>query len=88
VDDDKRAAASEHLPIQPAGGEMTPNELRARLTRLHLERCEAEAAGLHACAIYMDDLNAEIGECREALLATRVTEIATARAQIWGPQFG
>jgi len=63
---------------------MTPTELHARLTALHLERREAEATGLTACEAYMNDLEAEIGECREALTAARVTEIACARAELGG----
>jgi hypothetical protein len=67
---------------------MTTRELHTRLAALHLERREAEAAGLTTCEAYMNDLEAEIGECCEALVVARVTQIACARAEMWGPLSG
>jgi hypothetical protein len=67
---------------------MNSFQIHARLAELHSEWREAEAVGLTGCAPYMHDLEAEIGECREALVAARVTEIACARAELWGPLNG
>jgi hypothetical protein len=67
---------------------MFVSELRARLYRLQLERIEAHAQGLAECALYMDDLEAEISECRAAFAGAIVTEIAIVRAQLSGPLLG
>jgi hypothetical protein len=67
---------------------MNPNELRARLDQLALERLEAESAGLTSCEPYMRDLEEEICECRVALTGARVTEIAVERAELYGPLLG
>jgi hypothetical protein len=63
-------------------------ELRARLDRLHLERLEAESVGLTRCRPYMEDLEQEISECRAALAGATVTDIAVARAELYGPLVG
>jgi hypothetical protein len=67
---------------------MSSNELRARLDELAVERLEAETAGLTACEPYMNDLEAEISQCRAAFVGTCVTEIAVARAAVSGPLVG
>ena len=67
---------------------MSSNEIRAQLNSLARERLEAEAVGLTACESYMQDLEAEISECRAALVGARVTEIAVARAELNGPLVG
>jgi hypothetical protein len=67
---------------------MSSNEIRAQLNALARERLEAEAAGLTACVPYMEDLEAEISQCRAALVGARVTEIVVARAKLNGPLVG
>jgi hypothetical protein len=67
---------------------MSSNELRDRLDELALERLTAEANGLATCEPYMKDLEAEMSECRAALVGTRVTEIALTRAELNGPLVG
>ena len=67
---------------------MYANEIRARLDSLHLERLEAEAIGLNRCEAYMADLEDEIAQCRAAYLGAAVTEIAVARAELFGRLVG
>jgi hypothetical protein len=67
---------------------MDPNELRARLDQLALERLEADSAGLTSCEPYVRDLEEEICECCLALTRARVTEIAVERAELHGPLLG
>jgi hypothetical protein len=67
---------------------MTPAHFRARLDRLREELVEAELAGLTSCDAYMVDLEEEIAECRFALVAASVTEIAVERAQLQGALVG
>jgi hypothetical protein len=67
---------------------MYTSEIRAHLNRLHLERLEAESAGLGGNEAYMADLENEISECRAAFVGAAVTEIAIARAELSGRQTG
>jgi hypothetical protein len=67
---------------------MYTSEIRARLDRLHVERLEAEFAGLTACEAYMRDLENEISECRAAFVGAAVTEIAVARGELYGRLLG
>ena len=67
---------------------MTATEINARLNRLRLERLEAEVAGLTRCEDYMADLEDEIAECREELVAAAVTEIAVLRGELFGRHAG
>lgn len=67
---------------------MTATHINARLTRLRLERLEAEVAGLADCEEYMTDLEDEIAECREELVAAAVTDIAVLRGELFGRQEG
>jgi hypothetical protein len=67
---------------------MTSTDIRARLYRLHEELIEAELVGLTSCEAYMLDLEEEIAECRFALVAASVTEIAVERAQLEGALVG
>jgi hypothetical protein len=67
---------------------MASADIRAQLYRLHEELMEAELAGLTSCNAYMLDLAEEIAECRFALIAASVTEIAVERAQQEGALVG
>ena len=67
---------------------MTAADARARLERLAVERREALQAGLGHNPLYMDDLAAEIEASHTAYVGLAVTEIATFRAQLSGPQAG
>jgi hypothetical protein len=66
---------------------MTTTELHDHLQTLHAERA---AAALHGVDndLYLTDLRAEIEATRHALVGTAVTEIASFRAQLSGPQVG
>ncbi len=63
---------------------MNISELRAHLDLLHLERLEAESAGLGDCDAYMQDLEDEISECRAVYVGAVVTELATLRGALSG----
>lgn len=63
-------------------------EVRSRIVALEVERIEAIEAGLGSNATYMDDLESELGNHRDAYVGMAVTEIATLRAQLNGPLLG
>jgi hypothetical protein len=63
-------------------------ELQMRLKELQAERLLASSAGLAADGAYMADLKDEIAEVRAAYVGAAVTEIATLRAELFGPQVG
>ena len=67
---------------------MSSLEIRAHLQELAQERMAAEAAGLAADADYMADLESEVIEYRRALVGAVVTEIATLRGELFGPNIG
>jgi hypothetical protein len=67
---------------------MTATDARTELQRLEAERLEATRMGLDANATYMDDLTRDIAASRAAYVGLAVTEIATLRAQLGGPQVG
>lgn len=67
---------------------MSALELRARLGRLAAERLEAADAGLAANDLYMRDLDQDLTAAREAYVGVVVTEIATLRGELFGPQLG
>ena len=67
---------------------MTATDARTELRRLEAERLEAARIGLEANARYMDDLERDIETSRAAYIGLAVTEIATLRAQLSGPQVG
>ena len=67
---------------------MNASEIRAHLTRLQMERIDADAAGLTHCEAYMADLDDEISLCRAAFVGAAVTEIAVARGELSGRQTG
>jgi hypothetical protein len=63
-------------------------ELQIRLRELQAERMLASSEGLAADAAYMADLDDEIADVRAAYVSAAVTEIATLRAELSGPQLG
>jgi hypothetical protein len=68
--------------------EMPAAEVRRYLLRLQAERALALDTGVAKAALYMSDIDEEIELCREVYVASAVTEIATLRAEISGPQTG
>ena len=67
---------------------MSAFELRTQLLELHAERALAEETGVAGIASYMDDLQRDIDRSEAAYVGAAVTEIATFRAQLHGPNFG
>jgi hypothetical protein len=59
-----------------------------QLRRLEAERLDAVEAGLGENALYMADLEHDIEASRATYMGIVVTEIATLRAQLGGPQVG
>jgi hypothetical protein len=66
----------------------TAVDVKQHLMLLHEERALAIEAGLGADPAYMADLEDEIAATRAAWVGAAVTEIATLRGQLSGPQFG
>ena len=60
----------------------------AKLRRLEAERLDAVEAGLGGNELYMTDLKNDIEASRTIYVGLAVTEIATLRAQLGGPQVG
>jgi hypothetical protein len=67
---------------------MTATDARHQLQRLQAERLDAVEAGLGANALYMADLETDIEASRTAYIALAVSEIASFRAQLSGPNEG
>jgi hypothetical protein len=67
---------------------ITANEARYRLALCHTERSVAIAEGLGGNATYLAHLDAEIAEWEDAYVLAAVTEIASFRSQLSGPQEG
>jgi hypothetical protein len=63
-------------------------EKQHELQALEAERALAWIEGLSSDSAYMDDLRSEIAATRSAYVAMAVTEIATLRAELSGPQEG
>jgi predicted protein tyrosine phosphatase len=66
-------------------------EMHIRLKELQAERLFASREGLGADTAYMAymaDLDDEIAEVSDAYIGAAVTEIATLRAELVGPQLG
>jgi hypothetical protein len=66
----------------------TAYEVRLRLGRLAAERLDAIEAGLGDNAIYMRELDEDLTAARASYVGLAVTEIATLRGQLCGPQHG
>jgi hypothetical protein len=67
---------------------MSALELRDHLLLLRAESAAAVLEGASALASYHDDLQEEIRTTEEAYTCAVLTEIATFRAEIDGPQLG
>ncbi len=67
---------------------MTTTEIRTHLDTLAEERAAALAWGADAIPAYIDDLEREIDDFRAAYVGAAVTEIASFRAMLSGPQQG
>ena len=67
---------------------MNAFEARNQLAQLELERALAETTPLVGQPAYLADLEAEIEVQRAVYVAAAVTEIATLRAELFGPQVG
>ena len=63
-------------------------EIQMRLKEVQAERLLAASEGLAANALYMADLEDEIAELSTAYVGAAVTEIATLRSALSGPQVG
>ena len=67
---------------------MSAVEMQIRLQGLQTERALASIEGLAGNSAYMTDLENEIVATHFAFVGEAVTEIATMRALLSGPQFG
>ena len=76
------------MPPQPSEPLMTATDARLELHRLQAERLDAADAGLAENARYMAELETDLEASRVAYVALAVTEIATLRAELSGPQVG
>jgi hypothetical protein len=66
----------------------TAVDIHAHLLELHAERARASIEGLAVDSVYMADLDGEIEATVRAYVGAAVTEIATFRAELSGPQVG
>jgi hypothetical protein len=67
---------------------MSAIEIQDHLQQLHVERALALIEGLEEQTAYMADLEDEIAATRSAYVGAAVTEIASLRAELSGPQVG
>ena len=67
---------------------MSATDLHARLQELESERALAHLTGIAGVKLYMRDLEREIRVSRNAWRGAAVTEIASFRGQLFGPQVG
>jgi hypothetical protein len=72
---------------RPEESVMTALDARARLQRLAVQRMETIASGDGTPAA-LEELTADIDSCRAEYVALAVTEIASLRAHLSGPQKG
>ena len=63
-------------------------ELQVLWRELRAERLLVTSMGMPADGAYMADLEEEIAETSSAYIGAAVTEIATLRAELFGPQVG
>jgi hypothetical protein len=67
---------------------MSAIEIQDHLQQLQAERALALIEGLEDNVAYMADLEDEIAAARSAYVGAAVTEIASLRAELSGPQLG
>ena len=67
---------------------MNTIELRTQLLALEAERAAAAEWGLASVPAYINDLDGEIEKWRAAYVGAAVTEIASLRSALSGPQVG
>jgi hypothetical protein len=67
---------------------MTAIDIQNHLGELESERMLASLLGFSDDPAYMADLTVEITAARHAYVGAAVTEIATLRAELSGPQWG
>ena len=67
---------------------LTTSEIRSHLETLAEERAAALEWGADAIPTYIADLQREIDDYRAAYVGAAVTEIASFRARLSGPQVG
>lgn len=67
---------------------MSSHDVRLQLGRLTAERLDAIDAGLGSNVTYMRGLQQDLVAARTAYVGLAVTEIATLRGQLFGPQAG
>jgi hypothetical protein len=67
---------------------MFATEMHNHLQELHAERALARIEGRASDSAYMADLDQEIAATSSAYVGAALTEIASLRAQLSGPQFG
>jgi hypothetical protein len=75
-------------PITIHSSSLSALELRSHVTQLEAERALALNEGLGGVRAYMADLDEELEHRRHLYVAAAVTEIATLRAELFGPQLG
>jgi hypothetical protein len=68
--------------------ELKAADVRGYLSKLEAERALAIDSGVAKIDAYMSDLEEEIELSRELYVMAAVTEIATLRGELWGPQSG
>jgi hypothetical protein len=67
---------------------MSAADLHNQIQELESERMLASLEGLSTDPAYMTDLADELGATRHAYVGAAVTELATLRAELSGPQLG
>jgi hypothetical protein len=70
------------------GGEMSVHDLQRQLGRLGAERLDAIDAGLAGNLAYMRELEDDLLAARAAYTGLVITEIASLRSALFGPQTG
>jgi hypothetical protein len=75
-------------PITTWNSSIIALDVRSQLLQLQKERVLALREGLGGTSAYMNDLDAELEHRRALYVAAAVTEIATLRAELFGPQAG
>lgn len=76
------------IPDRIEDHELTATEAREQLVQLHAERGLALRTGVAGIAGYMADLDEEIAVWQSLYTVVAVTEMASLRAELGGPQLG